>query len=153
MTRSENWPVDTFSWAILSAFIRVDVPKKALSWLQKHDFLVYAPKTRQVAPDQENCWGLLSIPLLLPCQGAMVGVDVVGEDAVNKLLGPNRKHARQSASRGGGTAVNSRPEEERSAWEDTPIDMEACVDNETRPRYEISRSCITMASLRLHCLK
>lgn len=93
-------------------------------------------------------WGLFPITSLLPCQGAVVGIDVVGENDIDKLLGPNKKQARQNASRGGGTAAISQPEEERSAWDDAPIDMEAPVDNETTTRYDIFRTYVTIASVR-----
>lgn len=68
-----------------------------------------------------------------------MGIDVVGEDAVDTLLGPNRKKGRQNASLADGAGVNSQPEEERPAWDNTPVDMEACIDSHTSARYDIAR--------------
>lgn len=49
-----------------------------------------------------------------------MGVDVVGEDTVDTFLGPT-KNKRQTASFVKGVEVNSSPEEERPAWENTSV--------------------------------
>ncbi|MEP4904378.1 MAG: hypothetical protein ABJX82_21470 [Paracoccaceae bacterium] len=63
-----------------------------------------------------------------------MGVNVVGEDAVDRLLGPNKKHAQPTARAAGAADVKSLPEEERPAWDDTPMDMVTRVDSETTAR-------------------
>lgn len=67
-----------------------------------------------------------------------MGVDVVEEDAVDRLLGPNKKHAQRTTQSAGAADVKSLPGEERPAWDDTPIDMEACIDSQATARYVIS---------------
>lgn len=81
-----------------------------------------------------------------------MGIDVIGEDAVDRLLGPNKKRAQHAAQPEGGAFVNAHPEEERPAWDDASIDMEACVDRQTPVRYIISLSYVTMVTALLRCL-
>lgn len=50
----------------------------------------------------------------------MMGVDVVDEDTFDTFLGPTKKE-RQNASVGDGADVNAPPEEERPAWDNTPV--------------------------------
>lgn len=49
-----------------------------------------------------------------------MGVDVVGEDTVDDFLGPNKKE-RQNAAVGDSADANSPAEEERPAWDNTPV--------------------------------
>lgn len=60
------------------------------------------------------------VPVMITSQGAVMGVDVVGEDTVDDFLGPNKKE-RQHAAVGDSADVNSPPEEERPAWDNTPV--------------------------------
>lgn len=69
-----------------------------------------------------------------------MGVDVVGEDAVDTILGPKKNRVAQNASPGGGGDVNCQPEEDRPAWDDTAIDIQASVDSHTSTRCKMSRS-------------
>ena len=64
-------------------------------------------------------------------QGMVVGVDVVGEDAVDKIIGPNKKKMRQNASAADDADANNQLAESIPDWDKKPDDMEACNDSVT----------------------
>lgn len=64
-----------------------------------------------------------------------MGVDFVGENAVDNFLGLTKNQVRQNTSPGDVAGVSSHLEEERPVWDDAPVDMEAGVDSQTSTRY------------------
>lgn len=72
---------------------------------------------------------------IIHCQGAVIGVDVVGEDSVDHFLGAKKK-MEENASHGDGEDVKYQPAGKHPASLDTPEHMEACADSSTSTRYE-----------------
>lgn len=68
---------------------------------------------------------------MLHCQGAVIGVDVVGEESVDNFLGANKKNVEENASHGNDEDVNNQSAGAHPASLDTPEHMKSCVDDIT----------------------
>lgn len=92
-----------------------------------------------ITPQKTKVFGGVIVPFYATlCQGAIVGADVVGDDIVDKILGPNKKKRRiMHATNEHASDIKSRGAEQPPAWEEAPNDIESRFDSTTSTRYTV----------------